>query len=281
MPYQRTSRFAILGLLCLLGGGDSGMIDTQQNRVPGTGMLSGQGTAPTAFQATRVYATNVDVDIIYMVYTGEGRYQTVAMLPGNYEVWVEKPGFESDRREIEVEAGSALNLDFSLREAPPQAAGQGSFLGLDRVDKAKDAMLLPYDELYPDSPVKSLMEATCIQCHGQSFIAFFHRSTEEWDDTIGRMMQNRIPPGTISAHQRQELAEYLGAYFGSDSPDRHLKMAVELPLDEAVLSKAQYVEYLIPLDEERPRPTPWVGWIPAPEMWRSGHCPIRRPTLTA
>ena len=125
------------------------------------------------------------------------------------------------------------------------------------------------------------MEATCIQCHGQSFIAFFHRSTEEWDDTIGRMMQNRIPPGTISAHQRQELAEYLGAYFGSDSPDRHLKMAVELPLDEAVLSKAQYVEYLIPLDEERPRPTPWVGWIPAPEMWRSGHCPIRRPTLTA
>ena len=253
MPYQRTSRFAILGLLCLLGCGDSGMIDTQQNRVPGTGMLSGQVTAPTAFQAARVYATNIDRDIIYMVYTGEGQYQTVAMLPGNYEVWVEKPGFESDRQEVEIEAGSALNLDFSLREALPQAAGQGSFLGTDRVDRAKDALLLSYDELYPDSPVKSLMEATCIQCHGQSFIAFFHRRTEEWDDTIGRMMENRIPPGTISAHQRQELAEYLGTHFGSDSPDRHLKMDVELPLDEAVLSKAQYVEYLIPLDEERPR----------------------------
>ena len=151
MPHQRTSLFAILGLLCLLGCGDAGMIDTQQNRVPGTGMLSGQVTAPTAFQAARVYANNVDRDIIYMVYTGEGRYQTVAMLPGIYEVWVEKPGFESDRQEIEVEAGSALNLDFSLRETMAQAVGQGSFMGLDRGDRAKDALLLTYDELYPAS----------------------------------------------------------------------------------------------------------------------------------
>ena len=81
MPHQRTSLFAILGLLCLVGCGDSGMIDTLQNQVPGTGMLSGQVTAPSAFQAARVYANNLDLDILYMVYTGEGRYDAVAMLP--------------------------------------------------------------------------------------------------------------------------------------------------------------------------------------------------------
>jgi hypothetical protein len=116
------------------------MIDTLQNQVPGTGMLSGQVTAPTAFQAARVYANNVDLDILYMVYTGEGRYDAVAMLPGIYEVWVEKPSFESDRQEIEIEAGSALTLDFSLREAAPQSVGQGSFMGLDRGDRARQAV---------------------------------------------------------------------------------------------------------------------------------------------
>ncbi len=35
MPHQRTSLFAIFGLLCLFGCGDSGMIDTLQNQVPG------------------------------------------------------------------------------------------------------------------------------------------------------------------------------------------------------------------------------------------------------
>jgi hypothetical protein len=210
------------------------MVETQRNQVPGTGMLSGQVTAPKAFQAAKVYARNLDKGIIYLVYTGGGLYQTVAMLPGSYEVWVESPGFESDRQEIQVEGGAVLNLDFSLREAQAQAVGQGTI----GVDRAQGAILLSYDELYPDSPVKSLMEDTCIQCHGQSFISFFHRSTEEWGDTIGLMMENRIPPGTISAHQRQELAEYLGTHFGPDSSKRRLKMDVEIPLDEAVLSKA-------------------------------------------
>jgi virginiamycin B lyase len=225
------------------------MIDTLQNQVPGTGMLSGQVTAPKAFQAAKVYARNLDKDIIYLVYTGGGLYQTVAMLPGSYEVWVEKPGFESDRKEIQVEGGAVLNLDFSLTEAQSQAVGQGTVGG----NRAKGAILLSYHELYPDSPVKSLMEDTCIQCHGQNFISRFHRSTEEWHDTIGQMMENRIPPGTISTHQRQELAEYLSTHFGPDSPARRLKLEDEIPLDEAVLSKAQYVEYLIPVDDARPR----------------------------
>ena len=256
MSQVRTSFFVIPGLLFLLGCAslkNEALDNAAGNPVPGTAMLKGKVTAPKAFQAARVYARSLDKNILYMVYTGDGSYQTVAMFPGSYEVWVEKTGFESDRSTIRIEADEELNVDFSLREAAPQTGGQGSFLGLDRGSRAKDALLLSYDELYPEAPIRPLMEQTCIQCHGQSFISFFHRNTKEWDETIGRMLEHRIPPGTIDSEQRKQLAQYLSAHFGSDSPDRWLKMDVEIPLDETALSKAQYVEYILPLDESRPR----------------------------
>ena len=256
MQQVKTFLFVLMGLLLLPGCASTQNETTTgllENRVPGTATLTGMVTAPTAFEAAKVYAQNMDKNIIYMVYTGDGNYQAVAMFPGNYEVWVEKTGFESDRREIHAEAGAEMNLDFSLREVPPQHFGQGGFMGLDRGDRAKDALVVSYDELYPDAPIRSLVEKTCIQCHGQNFISFFHQSTQEWDAAIGLMLENRIPPGTINSQQRQELAQYLSAHFGPDSPDRILKMDVEIPLDETALSKAQYVEFILPLDETRPR----------------------------
>ncbi len=245
----------ILGLLFVLGCAtpEEGGPTLLDNQVPGTGMLAGEVTAPGPFQAAKVYAKNVDQNIIYMVYTGEGYYQTVGMLPGNYEVWVEKPGFESGLEKIQVEADGALTVDFSLTEAPPHAVGQGTFMGLDRGGRAKDALMLPYDELYPDDPIKPVFEQNCIQCHGKSFLTFFHKSAEEWDETIGAMLETRIPPGTVDGNQRKELVRYLSSHFGTESPDRRMKLDVEVPLDEEALSKAQYVEYVLPLDEARPR----------------------------
>ena len=98
MQQGKTCHWLILGLLFALGCAmpEEGAPSTLTNQVPGTGMLTGEVTAPGAFQAAKVYAKNVDKNIIYMVYTGGGRYQTVAMLPGSYEAWVEKTGFESD-----------------------------------------------------------------------------------------------------------------------------------------------------------------------------------------
>ncbi len=256
MQPVKTSLWVLSGLLLLPGCAstqDATADDILENKLPGTAMLTGEVTAPKAFQAAKVYARNTDKNIIYMVYTGGGRYQTVALFPGPYEVWVDKTGFESDRQEIQVEAGDVLNVDFSLREATPRTAGQGSFLGRNMGDRAKEALLLPYDELYPEAPIRSLMENTCIQCHGQSFIPFRHHNTEEWDEVIGTMLVNRIPPGTISSAQRKELAQYLSAHFGPDSPDRYLKMDVEMPLDETALAKAQYVEFILPLDKGRSR----------------------------
>ena len=256
MPLLRTSFVVIPSLFFLLGCTrlkDETINQVEENPVLGTAMLKGKVTAPIAFQAAKVYARNLDKNMLYMVYTGGGSYQTVAMFPGNYEVWVEKTGLESDRSTIRIEADEELNMDFSLQQIAPQAAGQGSFLGLDRGSRAQHALLLSYDELYPEAPIRPLMEKTCIQCHGQSFLSFLHRSTEEWDKTIGRMLENQIPSGTINSKQRKELAQYLSAHFGTDSPDRILKMDVEIPLDEAALSKAQYVEYILPLDESHPR----------------------------
>jgi len=253
MQPVKTSVFILLGLLLLAGCASTQENDILENKVPGTATLTGTVTAPTAFQAARVYARNTDKNIIYMVYTGEGRYQAVALFPGPYEVWVEKTGFESDRQEFQIEAGEILNVDFSLTESGPQSAGQGSFMGLDRGGRAKDAVILPYDELYPEAPIRSLIENTCIQCHGQSFLPFFHKSTEEWDEVIAAMLVNRIPPGTVNSAQRKELAQYLSSHFGPDSPDRQLQMDVELPIDEVALSKAQYVEFLLPLDKGRAR----------------------------
>ena len=254
---QGKTCYVLIGcLLFMLGCAavpEEGTPSTLTNQVPGTGMLTGEVTAPGAFQAAKVYAKNVDKNIIYMVYTGSGHYQTVAMLPGSYEVWVEKTGFESDLEKIQVEAGGELSLDFSLQEVPPQAVGQGTFMGLDRGGRAKDSLLLSYDALYPDDPIQPLFEGTCIQCHGKSFITFFHKSSAEWDKTIGAMLETRIPPGTVDGNQRKELVRYLSSHFGTDSPDRRMKLDVEVPLDEEALSKAQYVEYILPLDEARPR----------------------------
>ena len=137
MQQVKTSLFVLMGLLLLPGCASTQNEATTgllKNKVPGTATLTGKVTAPKAFEAAKVYAQNMDKNIIYMVYTGDGNYQAVAMFPGNYEVWVEKTGFESDRREIHVEAGAELNVDFSLREVPAQHFGQGSFLGLDRGD---------------------------------------------------------------------------------------------------------------------------------------------------
>src|SRR5262249_52829775 len=51
-----------------------------------------------------------------------------------------------------------------------------------------------------------------------------------------------------SAQDREVLLAYLVKNFGPDSPRQQLELGVEMPLDEAALAKAMYVEYHIPQD---------------------------------
>jgi len=50
------------------------------------------------FKAAKVYAKNLDKNVVYMVFTEDGKYQAVDLFPGNYEVSVTKNGFSGERR---------------------------------------------------------------------------------------------------------------------------------------------------------------------------------------
>ena len=71
----KTSLFVLMGLLSLPGCGSTQNDATTgllENKVPGTATLSGKITAPAACEAARMYAQNMDRNVIYMVYTGDG-----------------------------------------------------------------------------------------------------------------------------------------------------------------------------------------------------------------
>ena len=103
-------RYTALALaFCIVAG-------LQAAPLPELGTLSGKVTAPQAFQGAEVYIRNLDKHVLYMVYTSEGHYQAVDLLPGKYEVSVKKKGFSADVRKLEVKPGSALTADFALQE---------------------------------------------------------------------------------------------------------------------------------------------------------------------
>ena len=101
----------VLGILAVSFG--LGPLSTSLTAtVPGTGSVSGTVDAPLPFQAAQVYVMNVDEDILYMVYTVDGQYEAVNLLPGNYEINVRKTGLTTDFSNIVVTAGSELVVNF-------------------------------------------------------------------------------------------------------------------------------------------------------------------------
>src|SRR6202790_1270408 len=127
----------------------------------GTGTLSGTVKAPKDFKAAKVYAKNMEKNVVYMVFTEDGKYQAVDLFPGNYEVSVTKNGFSGgDVQRVTVAAGGNATADFSLKEGtfrPNQQARSGL---------PKEEPLVSYDELYPPSHARETIERTCILCHG-------------------------------------------------------------------------------------------------------------------
>jgi hypothetical protein len=60
----------------------------------------------------------------------------------------------------------------------------------------------------------------------------------------------QIPRGFSSPQEREDLVQYLGQYFGPDARKRAVKFDRPVPLDEAKLAKAMYVEYYLPPNEK-------------------------------
>ena len=267
-PSHRRSRDAavaltVTGLVAgFLGWGSVGAAQSPERTGPlaGTASLSGTVEAPRPFTAARVYARNTDRRILYMVYSAAGRFRAVGLLPGSYEVSVQAPGLVSDVQHLAVGAGDHPHIAVSLRDADRP----------DRFPSAVDAparnlTLQSYDEIYPPGPGRRVLEEVCMVCHGENFAPRRPRDAAGWQAALDLMMGRSLferervgstegilaPPAShfrFGFQDRKDLLEYLIAHFGADSTPRAVRPETDVPLDEAALGKAQFIEYYLPPD---------------------------------
>jgi sugar lactone lactonase YvrE/mono/diheme cytochrome c family protein len=222
------------------------------NQMAGLGSISGLVWAPKDFKAAKVFARNIEKNVIYMVYTEDGRYLAVGLFPGNYEVSVAKNGFTSkDVEKVTVREGAMATADFTLQEGSYRPAQQK------RSAVPNNEPLLAYDDLYPAGAGRQIIERTCIRCHGPDFLPNHQWDADQWNAAIDLMQSTELnsnPPGRISPssvpegisrEERQTLIDYLVKNFGPDSTRRGLAIR-EAPVDENALGKAEFIEYRVP-----------------------------------
>ena len=234
-------------------------------QMPDTASLTGTVAADTPFTAARVFIRNTDRRMLYMAYTQAGRFRAVALFPGRYEISARAPGLASEVQHLVLNAGDSPSLALSLRAAgdaaAPAAPGGGGELPAARAATE----YLPYDELYPPGPGRDIAERTCMPCHGGNFLSSRPSRPAAWEAAIdkmfGKALANRpslsYGDGIISyrdAQRRFSLADretllaYLVEHFGPDAPPRHIRIEQQMPVDEAALGKALYIEYYLPED---------------------------------
>jgi streptogramin lyase len=245
-----------------------GGVATAQKAAPLQGMatLSGTVTADKPFKAARVYLDNVDKHIMYMVYTSGGAFRAVALFPGTYELVVKGQGLESERQKLVVKAGDNPAVKAAMHgTADPNQYPSSVDPDLAR---APNGVLPPkqrfamagYEEIYPVGPGRVVLETLCMNCHGENFFAMQSRSPAGWRTALDYMMgknlidkeKHGLGEGVLAGsashvrfgiQDRKDVLEYLTKNFGLDKKPRAVKPDVEMPLDEAQLGKAQYIEY--------------------------------------
>lgn len=63
----------------------------------------------------------------------------------------------------------------------------------------------------PEGPGKAILLNTCTMCHDLKRIRLGHRSPEEWEETLGAMLNEGAP---LSEEQFPIIHEYLSEHFG-------------------------------------------------------------------
>ena len=238
MVVNETGRTWCAGLGFCMGGRQ--IIETPLHAattIAGMGTLSGTVKAPKEFKAAKVYARNLDKNVTYMVFTQNGTYRAINLLPGAYEVSVVKNGFAGDAQKITIKAGANASADFSLQEGPSRAA-QGM-----RPDQPPRVPLLSYDALYPAGEGRGWWKepASAATAPGISlpskrwnagqWTAAINLMESTTDPRPGRMSPTSVPQG-ISPHERETLVTYLVKNFGPDSQLRGLAVPDACPVDE-------------------------------------------------
>ena len=235
--------------------------------VPGTASITGTVTSAQPFQAAQVYIRNVDMGIVYMVYTNAGRFRAVALFPGTYEISASTKHLESDVQTLTVNSGEAGEASLSMRalegDAPPLVIPTGRTAMANRSAGAVEYQ--SYDEIYPPGPGKEVAEQVCMACHGENFFPSRPGAEGQWKSRIDHMVGStlsdvdptRYGQGLLSFRasmfrfsrkDRDDLLAYAVKHFGPDSKRRHVRIDQQTPIDEEALGKAMYIEYYLPTD---------------------------------
>src|SRR3989441_8788094 len=265
------------------GGWASAPVTTvQAPALRGMASMSGTVTASKPFKAAQVYIRNVDMRIMYMVFTNAGQFRAVSLFPGNYEISVTAKGFKSDVQKMAVKAGDNPKIKVSLQEVASSNQGEANplqnleTLASNRIKVSFDT----YDSIYPPGPGRDIAERTCIICHGENFLPSQPGSAGVWNARVDRMMGKanfdrpaasyaegllsyRAQQFRFSRQDREDLVAYMVKNFGAGAPPRNVRTVQETPLDEAKLGKAMFMEYYVPEDP------PGQG-VHAPEYARPG-----------
>ncbi len=247
--------------------------------VPGTGKLSGTVTASQAFTAAQVYIRNVDLGIVYMVYTNQGRYRAVALFPGTYEVSVSTKHLESDAQTVTITAGETAEVNLSLSPLSGDVPQLVIPAGRTAMESGASGAFeyANYDEIYPPGPGKEVAEQVCMVCHGENFFPTRPGTERQWmswidhmvGSTLGEQDPTRYGQGLLSfrsstfrfgREDRDALLEYVVKNFGPDSKRRRVAIEKQTPIDEEALGKAMYIEYYLAVDgpDEGVNAEPWA-----------------------
>jgi streptogramin lyase len=230
--------------------------------IAGTASLSGTVTAAKPFRAAQVYIRNVDKSIGYMVFTSAGRFRSTALLPGTYEIEVKTKDLVSDVQKLSLQAGDTRSIDVTLRDFSGSLAGGGAL----NENPPASLTFEPYDQVYPDNgPGKQVAEQVCMACHGGNFLSSQPASAETWNARIDHMqgkalwerdatsyaqglLSYRTSMFRFSRQDREDLVAYLVKNFGPDAKPRAVRTDPEMPVDEASLGRAMFIEYYLPPD---------------------------------
>jgi len=243
------------------GGGAPAAAPAARIVLPGTASASGTVTASKPFVAAQVYFRNPQKRVTYMSYTGAGAFTVVAMFPGDYEAVVRAKGLESDVQKLSLKAGDAPKLTFTLHDAAENSYVEQHFGAWPRRIKYGS-----YEELFPPDKGRDVLERTCMRCHGADHESLNPGSRDYWYNRIdvlmmGRdlwerpstgyqegMLNYRNTPMRFSREDHKDLTEYLVKYHGPTAERRAVRTTKEAPVDEAVLAKAQYIEFALAPD---------------------------------
>jgi streptogramin lyase len=269
-----TAMAALIAVHGTFGSHGAAVVAQQTTELQGMGRVSGVVTASKPFKAAQVYLRSVDKRrrVQYMVYTNAGKFRAVALFPGNYELVVQARGLESNAQQLVVKAGDNPPVTVSMHDAkdPKQYPSSVDPATVTVNNGAQWTPSMPvtlasYEEIYPPGPGREVLETLCMNCHGENAFPLHPRSAQGWKlgldymmgKTLGERDKEKFGEGTLAGsasnfgfglQDRKEVLEYLTKNLGLDKKPRAVRTDKEIPLDEAQLGKAEYIEYYLPTD---------------------------------